>query len=155
MLTPDEDRLYEVLDEATCRHLLGTTRIGRLGFTDGALPAIVPVPFALQEGVVMIPSRRGSAIVSAVRGAVVAFEVGSYDATTRTGWSVTVIGPTQLVNVPDEVAALQLRFSSHPPAVDRCFIAVLLGLLRGWQLSERPEVSQAAGPDADAMSPMW
>jgi hypothetical protein len=42
----------------------------------------------------------------------------------------------------EEVSALQLRFSGHPSAADRCYIAVVLGLLRGWQMSELP----AAGP---------
>jgi hypothetical protein len=146
--TADEDRVLEVLDEAACRELLGTTPTGRLGFTDGALPAILPVPFALADGRVMIPARRTSAVLSAVRGAVVAFAVDSYDARTRTGWSVTVVGPALIVSHPEEVAALQARFASHPPAADRCYIAVLLGLLKGWRMSECPPVSTSAGPAA-------
>ena len=138
MQTVDDDRLFEVLDDAACLQRLGTISTGRLGFTDGALPAILPVPFGLHGGHVLIPARQGSAVVSAVRGAVVAFEGGSYDAATRTGWSVTVVGPTRLLSHPEQVSALQLRFSSHPSAADRCYIAVVLGLLRGWQMSEAP-----------------
>ena len=153
MHTTDEDRLFEALDAATCRQLLGTTQTGRLGFTDGALPAILPVPFALRDDQVIIPARRGSSVVSAVRGAVVAFEVDSYDAATRTGWSVTVLGPTVLLSLPEDVAALEeLSFASRPPVVQRCYIAVQLGLVRGWRMSELPEPSNAVGHDADAGS---
>jgi hypothetical protein len=140
--TTDDDRLCEVLDEAECRRLLGTAGTGRLGFTDGALPAILPVAFALHDGQVVIPVHRGSSVVSAVRGAVVAFQVDSYDATTRTGWSVTVVGPTRLVERPGGVAELEdLRPSPRRPAPGRCYITVQLGLLRGWRMSAASAVA--------------
>ena len=142
MDTADEDRLYEALDDATCRQLLGTARTGRLGFTDGALPAILPVPFALRDEHVIIPARQGSSVVSAVRGAVVAVQVDSYDAVTRTGWSVTVLGPTRLLSLAEDVSGLEeLEFASLPPAAQRCYIAVRLGLVRGWRMTECPESS--------------
>lgn len=145
MLTIDEDRLFEVLAAAECWQLLGTSSTGRLGFTDGALPAILPVPFALRDGHVVIPERRGSPIVSAVRGAVVAFQADSFDAATRTGWSVTIVGPTRLVSDPQTVATLEkLRLSPRPPDPDRCYIAVHLGLVRGWRMSEVPGVAAGA-----------
>ena len=152
--TTDDDRLCEVLDDAACRRLLDTTGTGRLGFTDGALPAILPVPFALRDNHVLIPERRGSALVCAVRGSVVAFEAGSYDAATRTGWSVTVVGPTRLLSDSQEVVVLQARTdSARPSASDRCFIAVQLGLLRGWRLSPFPAMSTSAAPDPEADRP--
>ena len=154
MSTTEEDRLFEVLAEAECRQLLDRAGIGRLGFTDGALPAILPVAFAVRDGHVMIPARRGSAVVSAVRGAVVAFEVDSYDGATGTGWSVTVVGPTRLISSPGIVAALEeSRSSPRPPAPDRCYIAVQFGLLRGWRLSETTAaVPTSPGPDTAAGS---
>ena len=153
MPTTDEDRLVEVLSEAECRQLLDTAGTGRLGFTDGALPAIEPVPFAVRDGQVVIPARRGSAFVSAVRGAVVAFEVDSYDAATMTGWSVTVVGWTRLISAPEVVAALEeTRVIPRVPAPERCYIAVQLGLLRGWRIAEIPAGSTPARPDTDATS---
>lgn len=147
--------MFEVLDEEECRVLLGTAATGRLGFTAGALPDILPVPFVVCDGRAVIPARRGSPVVSAVRGAVVALQVDSYDAVTRTGWSVTVIGPTRLVIDPEEVAALRPHFSSHPPATDRCYIAVVPGLLRGWRMTEQSPVSAPSEPDdaAEALAP--
>ena len=154
MPTTDEDRLYEVLDEAECRHLLGTARTGRLGFTEAALPAILPVPFAVQRGHVMIPARPDSPVVRAVRGAVVAFAVDSYDAVTNTGWSVTVVGPSRLVWDPEEVAVLhELCLSSGPSVPDRCYICVQPGLLRGWRVSEPPRMRAGTAPDGGSGSP--
>jgi hypothetical protein len=151
--TTDEDPPFEVLDEAECRHLLGSTGTGRLGYTHGAMPAILPVPFAVRDGQVVIPARRGSAVVSAVRGAVVVFEVDSYDAATDTGWSVTVVGPTHLISAPGRVAALEDSPSSlGAPAPDRCYIAVRLGLLRGWRMLETTAASGAMGRDTDVGS---
>jgi nitroimidazol reductase NimA-like FMN-containing flavoprotein (pyridoxamine 5'-phosphate oxidase superfamily) len=152
--TTDEDRPIEVLDEAECRSLLGTTGTGRLGFTDGALPAIVPFPFALQDGHVMIPAHRGSSIVRAVRGSVVVFAVDSYDAATDTGWSVTVVGPTRMVFDLEEVSALLQRcFPTWPPAPGRCFISVHPGLVRGWRMKESPAVPTSAAPDTEDAPP--
>lgn len=154
MLTADDDRRVEDLAEAECRRLLGTTDLGRLGFSHGALPAILPVRFALEDGHVVIPARRSSAIVSAVRGAVVVFAVDSYDAGTRTGWGVTLVGPTRVVQHPEEIAALDVRLSS-PHAADRCYIAVLLGLLRGWRVSESPPPASDTEPGTAARAPAW
>jgi hypothetical protein len=36
-------RVLEDLDESDCRLLLATVPLGRLSFTDGALPMILPV----------------------------------------------------------------------------------------------------------------
>src|SRR5688500_11097574 len=92
------DRVVEDLGDAECRQLLATARLGRLGFTHGALPGIVPVPFALEDDRIVIPAPPGDILLDAVRGAVVAFAVDSYDVGVRTGWGVTVIGPAHVVS---------------------------------------------------------
>ena len=96
MPTTDEDRVSETLDEAQCRRLLTTMTIGRLGFTENALPAILPVAFTLQGGHVLIAVRQDSTVVNAVRRSVVAFQVDEYDPAARTGWSVTVVGASRV-----------------------------------------------------------
>jgi hypothetical protein len=90
--------VLEVLDGAECRRLLGTVRVGRLGFTEGALPAIVPVPFALAVDSLVIPARQGNWAVGAMRASVVALGVDSHDVDERTGWGVTVVGPSRVVS---------------------------------------------------------
>lgn len=128
-----EDRRLELLDEATCRQLLGTAGSGRLGFSEGALPAILPVPFALQPDHLVIPAHRQSPVVAAVRGAVVALEVDCYDVAGRTGWSVTVIGPARLLGAPADLAVPAHLRAASPATADLCFIAVEFGIVRGWR----------------------
>ena len=96
----DGGRLVVVLDEAECRRLLARAVIGRLAYTEGALPAIQPVHFTVHDGQVVIPTRVGSKVAAASMGAVVAFEVDEYDAASRTGWNVTVVGPSAVVTAP-------------------------------------------------------
>jgi hypothetical protein len=126
----DDDRVLEVLDQVECRRLLGTERVGRLGFTHGALPAVLPVPFTLDGGSIRIPAREGHWVVRAVRRSVVAFVVDSYDPDARTGWGVTAVGATRVV-------------LDRPTTTGGCTIVVDLGLLRGWRLDLR---AAPAGP---------
>ena len=122
------------LDEAECRRLLATATLGRISFTDGALPAIVPVPFALDERHVLVPAEHGSPMVAAVRGAVVAFGVDSFDPGTETGWSVTVVGPSRVLIDPHRLDVLRgAGLSGRWTAPGRCLITVQVGLLRGWR----------------------
>ena len=97
----------EVLDRGECLTLMGSVPLGRLVFTDRALPAIQPVNFALDGEEVIIRTSSGSKLAAATRRAIVAFEVDSFDERTETGWSVTVIG--QAVQITDPVRLQQVR----------------------------------------------
>jgi hypothetical protein len=129
----------EVLGEAECRGLLAGAVIGRLAYTEGALPAIQPVHFTLLGDRIVIPTREGSKVAAASRGAVVAFEVDDFDTTTRTGWNVTVVGPSQVVTQPDQVAKLDLLGASPwAPADAPCYIVIETTLVRGRRLLADP-----------------
>ncbi|WP_236825963.1 MULTISPECIES: pyridoxamine 5'-phosphate oxidase family protein [unclassified Blastococcus] len=126
-----------VLDEDECRSLLRTAEVGRLAVTTGALPAIVPVPFAVHDGAVVIPTCTGSALVPAVRGAVVAFAVDSYRPRDLGGWGVNVVGPARVVADPAEAEGLAaLRLFPDALTAGRCFVSVRIGLLRGWRVED-------------------
>jgi hypothetical protein len=127
----DDDQLVEVLDEAECLALLRSASIGRVAFTEGALPAIQPVPFRLDGRQVLIPTRSGSRVAGASRGAVLALGVDEVGPD-RTGWAVTVVGPSRLIGDPADVAALDrpgLRWWDL--ADDRCYVAIAVLLVRG------------------------
>jgi nitroimidazol reductase NimA-like FMN-containing flavoprotein (pyridoxamine 5'-phosphate oxidase superfamily) len=152
--TTHEERFLEILDEAQCRRLLPTRTIGRLGFTEDALPAILPVAFTLQGGHVLIAVRHDSSVVNAVRRSVVAFQVDEYDPASRTGWSVTVVGPSRIIRDPQEVAALgRMPVTTPPPDPARCYVAVQLGLVRGWRMAPYPAGSKATDVDATRTAP--
>jgi hypothetical protein len=143
-----QDRFREDLDAAECRRLLDAGTVGRLGFTTGALPAIVPVPYTMRNGVVLIAATRGDPVVDAVRGAVVAFEVDDYDPAAMTGWSVTVVGPSRISGTAG---------AGHPPtwpedASSSCYITVRPGLVRGWRETAGKSVPPPRGPVAEYVS---
>lgn len=107
----DGQRL-EVLDRQQCLELLHTVRVGRLVFTEGALPAVQPVNFRMHRGNVVFRVAGGEKLAAATSNSVVAFEADELDNDLRTGWSVTVVGrASRIVDVADlvEVAGMWLR----------------------------------------------
>jgi nitroimidazol reductase NimA-like FMN-containing flavoprotein (pyridoxamine 5'-phosphate oxidase superfamily) len=100
----------EVLSRQDCLELLGSVSIGRLVFTDRALPAVQPVAFVLHdEGVVVRLSECSPAL--AADDAVVAFEIDNVAHDLREGWTVTVVGHAHEVRDPEwlrRLAALRL-----------------------------------------------
>src|SRR5512139_3927707 len=92
----------EVLDRPECLALLRCVPLGRIVFTDRALPAVQPVNFTVHEGDVIIRTSAGSKLAAAARRAVVAFEIDEYDAASRSGWSVVIVGQAEVVSDPGE-----------------------------------------------------
>ncbi|MGW4472690.1 pyridoxamine 5'-phosphate oxidase family protein [Nonomuraea sp. NPDC004354] len=102
----------QVLSRRECLNLLASVPIGRIVFTDRALPAVQPVNFLLDGEHVVIRTATGSKLAAATRQAVVAFEADEFDVSERTGWSVTAVGHARAVSDPEErerLAALPLE----------------------------------------------
>ncbi|GAA4317774.1 pyridoxamine 5'-phosphate oxidase family protein [Actinomadura luteofluorescens] len=97
------------LTRAECLRLMGTAAVGRIVFTRQALPAVAPVGFVVDGEDVVIPVPRGSGLVTATRGAIVAFQADDLDAADRIGWSVTVVGRARVVRDPGDRAREALR----------------------------------------------
>ena len=97
----------EILTERECRDLLGGVSLGRVVFTDRALPAIQPVTFVLSGSEVIIRTPAGSKLAAAARDAVVAFEADEFDSALRAGWSVVVLGHARLIAEDGELARLR------------------------------------------------
>ncbi|GAA3938983.1 pyridoxamine 5'-phosphate oxidase family protein [Actinomadura viridis] len=109
----------EPLARDECLRLMATVPVGRVVYTDRALPAIQPVNFVLDDGRdVIIRTERGSALAAALRGAIVAFQADDIDTVLATGWSVTVVGPATHVTCPAEIARLD-RLPLRPWAPGR------------------------------------
>jgi len=86
---PRRAELFQ-LDRATCLALLATQPVGRLvtGTTDSP---VVVVNYVVHDGAIVFRSDT-SARVAAIVDSTVAFEADTYDARTRSGWSVVVRG---------------------------------------------------------------
>lgn len=141
--------VFDELEEPVCRQLLATVPIGRLGFTEAALPRILPVHFTVRGDDVVIGSLGGTKVRSALRGDVVAFEADSYDPVTHEGWVVNVIGVSRILTDPDQVAALDaLEFTPWSPQQDRHYFAVRMDAVQGRTLTRSaarvPALTEAA-----------
>jgi uncharacterized protein len=88
----DERVRLETLDRGECLELIATVPVGRIGVSIGALPAILPVNFALVGSDIVVRTVPGTKLDAATRRAVVAFEVDSYAPDGSSGWSVLVQG---------------------------------------------------------------
>jgi nitroimidazol reductase NimA-like FMN-containing flavoprotein (pyridoxamine 5'-phosphate oxidase superfamily) len=85
--------------------LLGSVSVGRVVFTQHALPAIRPVNHLVDGKAIIIRSHLGSAIAGhAEDGAVVCYEADELDPVRHTGWSVIATGMARLVRDPDAAA---------------------------------------------------
>ena len=96
-----------VLDDAECRRLLATRTLGRLGVIAEHHPLILPMNYALDEGVIVVRSGPGLKLRAAGH-ANVTFQVDDIDENRHTGWTVLVRG------LAEEVTA-----AHHPRLVER------------------------------------
>jgi Pyridoxamine 5'-phosphate oxidase len=100
------------LTEGECWHLLGSVSIGRVVFTQRAMPAIRPVNHLIDRRKIIIRTHLGAAIASRAldgasqegRGSVVCYEADELNADRHTGWSVIATGLATLVTDPADVA---------------------------------------------------
>jgi nitroimidazol reductase NimA-like FMN-containing flavoprotein (pyridoxamine 5'-phosphate oxidase superfamily) len=137
-------RVLEELSPAECLRLLATEEVGRVVYTDGALPAVRPVNYALDGHNIVFRVEKGSRLAEAIRDSVVAFEVDSLDRSGRIGWSVVATGVANLVNIGSELTrAISLGVAPWAPGNRAQFVRVTPGLLSGRR------VTTVAGPFAE------
>ncbi|BBZ17594.1 pyridoxamine 5'-phosphate oxidase family protein [Mycolicibacterium gadium] len=138
----------DVLNRRQCLDLLQGVRVGRLVFTEDALPAIQPVNFRMWRDDVVIRVAGGAKLAAACDNLVVAFEADELDADLRAGWSVTVVGHAQPITAVDdlvEVAGTFLRPWVQGPRDH--FIRIRTEKITGRRFRERglPQYRAAAG----------
>jgi nitroimidazol reductase NimA-like FMN-containing flavoprotein (pyridoxamine 5'-phosphate oxidase superfamily) len=98
------DRL-QLLTRDECLVLLGRSSIGRVAFSERALPAIRPVNYVLVGHQVVLRTQ-ADGLGRRLDGQVVAFEIDEIDAVNETGWSVVVTGTARLLRSPGELMRL-------------------------------------------------
>ncbi|WP_158888126.1 pyridoxamine 5'-phosphate oxidase family protein [Amycolatopsis anabasis] len=98
-----EVRRFSELSRAEALRRLGSVGVGRIVFTEDALPAIRPVNHVVDGGAVIIRSHAGAALLSAV-GTVVAYEADVIEEDDRIGWSVIVTGVARQVRGAEALA---------------------------------------------------
>jgi hypothetical protein len=124
----------EALSEAEAFALLATVSVGRLVYSDRALPSLVPVSFSLDGADIVIRTGRRSSPATHASGNVVAFEVDDIGAG-RDGWTVLVTGRIELVVDPFEVARLgALQLPTWAPAASDRYLKLRPELIAGTRI---------------------
>ena len=112
--------------------------IGRLGFTEGALPRISAVHYSVRADEVIVACLTPVKISAAGPRDILAFEIDCYDPSTGEGWYVSVVGEARPIIDPTQIADLDtLPFSPFAPGQDRRYIAIQIGVIGGRRLSTR------------------
>jgi nitroimidazol reductase NimA-like FMN-containing flavoprotein (pyridoxamine 5'-phosphate oxidase superfamily) len=139
------ERSLEALSHDECLELLGRAQVGRVVFTMGALPAVVPVTFAVQDTAILTRTAADTRLAKAAKGAVLAFQVDELDAASRSGWSVVVTGVAELVTDADERRRLDGLLEPWAPGERDVFIRVPLTMVSGRRIvvSERSPTGSA------------
>lgn len=138
-------RRLEEIDRAEALGLLESVSFGRLVFTLGALPAIRPVNHVLDDGEIMIRTRRLAGVSTALAafsdgaidqepGLVVAYEADVLDPMTRLGWSVVVTGLAVPVTDPARLARVEHRLHPWIESVMDTAIAITPQIVTGMRL---------------------
>lgn len=115
--------------------LVRTASVGRLVFTEHALPAVHLVDFRWWRGDVVIRITDPAVLAAASRNRIVAFETDELDADLEYGWSVTVVGHAQVITEVSDLMELSTLFS-RPSVGGRCdyFVRIKTEKVTGRQL---------------------
>jgi nitroimidazol reductase NimA-like FMN-containing flavoprotein (pyridoxamine 5'-phosphate oxidase superfamily) len=99
----------ETLDEAESMRMLGSVRWGRLAWSEGEGPRILPINYSVLDGNVYFRTTLDGSLADAASQGAVALEADELDDRLSSGWSVVVLGRAEQVEAPIEVASLFRR----------------------------------------------
>jgi hypothetical protein len=127
------------LTAAESWRLMGSVSLGRIVFTQRAMPAIRPVNHLVDDKTVIIRSHLGAAITgrAAGDGTVVSYEADDIDPVRHTGWSVIVTGMARLVRDPAAVSRYQQLLQPWADRQMDYVIAIEPQLITGLRLAGR------------------
>lgn len=126
----------EVMTRADCMQHLGQTNLGRVAFTERALPSIRPVSYTV-VGNHLVLTTESPGLGRRLDGQVVAFEVDQVDAWLGTGWSVVVTGTARLMRHPGELMRHHaVPVAGLPRDGQEALVCIVPGMMSGrWMRS--------------------
>jgi nitroimidazol reductase NimA-like FMN-containing flavoprotein (pyridoxamine 5'-phosphate oxidase superfamily) len=125
------ERSLTALSRRDCVELLTGQQVGRAVFTERAMPAVVPIAFAIHDDSVVMCTAAGTRLAAAATRGVLAFQVDDIDSGTRSGWSVVVVGLAELVDDPVEQARIRVVLQPWAPGHNDVFVRLPLKVVTG------------------------
>jgi nitroimidazol reductase NimA-like FMN-containing flavoprotein (pyridoxamine 5'-phosphate oxidase superfamily) len=127
------------ITERECRELLEASEIGRVIVSIDALPAAMPVSYLVVDDEIVFRSAPGTKLTAAVNQTVVGFQVDNIDYPARSGWSVLVVGRSEVVADAAHVAKLDSAgvpswFAEPLPH----YVSIRMQRISGRRLDSRP-----------------
>jgi uncharacterized protein len=104
----------EILTRSDCLERLSSAQVGRVAVSRYALPAILPVNYAMVGDDIVFATGTGSKSLAIADETVVAFEVDEMDPITRTGWSVLAVGKARPLDERDVDMEAARKLDLHP-----------------------------------------
>ncbi len=142
---PTPQRSLESLSGQEAVGLLSAALVGRVVFSVGALPAVVPVTFAVLDHAVVLRTAADTRLAAAADGAVLAFEVDEVDPVTRTGWSVVVTGVAEVVTDAFRRALIHSVVEPFAPGDHQVYIRIPLSVVTGRRVTAGVQPVGASG----------
>jgi nitroimidazol reductase NimA-like FMN-containing flavoprotein (pyridoxamine 5'-phosphate oxidase superfamily) len=137
------------LTRQECLDLLKTGGFGRLAVNgSGPAPIVRPVNYVFDphSQSVVINTAEGSKLHSLLRETHATFEVDAVDATTRTGWSVIIVGVTEALTKPDEIRRVEaLELDSWTPNEKSHWVRIRAWTVSGRRLTKQPDPVSPSG----------
>jgi uncharacterized protein len=132
------ESLMEELAEDECFNLLKRHHFGRVAIAEGVdlPPMIMPLNYLVDADTVVVRTDPDSRLGSALRGAMVTFEIDGVDQLQRTGWSVVVSGRAQEVVDPGDLLELnQTPLLPWAPGDRTQYVRITPGSVTGRRIS--------------------
>ncbi len=122
------------IDRAGCLELLASGQVGRVVYTEGAMPAAHPVNYLLDDEEVVFRTGEGAKLAAAASGVVVGFQADRVDVERRSGWSVLGVGEAYEIVDPARLSALDARLAAPwvPGRTGHCISIPLQRLTGRW-----------------------
>lgn len=129
------------LSVAECRQRLRDKRVGRVVFTDRALPSAVPVNYMLVDDAIVFRTDPGGLLARLLDGvgdAVLGFEVDDVDESCESGWSVLAIGLAARVSGEDARRISRAGLRSWGSESANTFVRIPIARLTGRTVEPAP-----------------